>query len=66
MKHWQAAGLTRPDVDVHYAANLLGAMVDRSAFLWFVMGEPYDEDRAVASITDLYANALGLPEPERS
>jgi AcrR family transcriptional regulator len=66
MKQWQAAGLTRPDVDVQYAANLLGAMVDRCAFLWFVLGEPYDEDRAVASISDLYANALGLPGPAQA
>lgn len=61
---WQQEGLARPGVDAHYAANALGAMVDRCAFLWFVMGEPYEEDRAVASLTDLYAHALGLPLPD--
>jgi AcrR family transcriptional regulator len=63
---WQAEGLARPEVDAHYAANALGAMVDRCAFLWLVLGEDYDEDRAVASLTDLYANALGLPVPGRT
>lgn len=62
---WQAEGLARPGVDATYAANALGAMVDRCAFLWMVLGEDYDEDRAVASLTDLYANALGLPVPDR-
>jgi hypothetical protein len=37
-------------------------MVDRCAFLWLVLGDqPYEEERAVASLTDLYVNALGLP-----
>jgi AcrR family transcriptional regulator len=60
---WKAEGLIRPEVDTTYAANALGAMVDRCALLWFVIGEPgYDEDRAVAALTDLYVHALGLPE----
>jgi hypothetical protein len=63
---WQAEGLARADVDAHYAANALGAMVDRCAFLWFVGGEPFEEDRAVASLTDLYVHALGLPVPSNS
>ena len=62
IKRWQAEGIARPEIDAGYAANALGAMVDRCAFLWLVLGdEPYEEDRAVASLTDLYVNALGLP-----
>ena len=62
IKRWQAEGLARPEIDAGYAANALGAMVDRCAFLWLVLGdEPYEEDRAVASLTELYVNALGLP-----
>lgn len=64
---WKAEGLVRPEVDTTYAANALGAMVDRCALLWFVIGEPgYEEERAVAALTDLYANALGLPERANS
>ncbi len=61
IEQWQAEGLARADVDAEYAANALGAMVDRCAMLWMVLGEPYDEDRATAALTDLYAHALGLP-----
>ena len=60
---WKADGWVRPEVDTQYAANALGAMVDRCALLWFVLGEVgYEEERAVAALTDLYAHALGLPE----
>ncbi len=60
---WKAEGVIRPEVDTQYAANALGAMVDRCALLWFVLGEKgYDEERAVTALTDLYAHALGLPE----
>lgn len=61
IEQWQAEGLARADVDAEYAANALGAMVDRCAMLWLVLGEPYDEDRATDALTDLYAHALGLP-----
>jgi len=62
IKRWQAEGVARAELDAGYAANALGAMVDRCAFLWLVLGdEPYEEERAVASLTDLYVNALGLP-----
>ena len=35
-------------------------MVDRSAYVWLVLGEPYDEDVAVEQLTALYCGALGL------
>ena len=41
-------------------ASALGSMVDRSAYVWLVLGEPYDEEIAVAQLTRLYANALGM------
>jgi hypothetical protein len=36
-------------------------MVDRSAYVWIVLGEPYDRDEAVIQLTRLYCNALGIP-----
>ena len=38
-----------------------GSMVDRSAYVWIVLGEPYDRDVAVIQLTRLYCNALGIP-----
>lgn len=60
IEKWQNTGLARTNVDPHYAANALGSMVDRCCFLWLVLGEPYEEELAVASLTQLYVNALGI------
>ena len=35
-------------------------MVDRSAYVWLVLGEPYELETAVIQLTRLYCNALGL------
>ena len=48
-------------IDPAYAASALGSMVDRSAYVWIVLGEPYDRDEAVIQLTRLYCNALGIP-----
>lgn len=57
---WQAQGLVPDDIDPYYAATALGSMVDRSAYVWFVLGEPFEEEVAVEQLTKLYCNALGL------
>lgn len=58
---WQRRGLIDPNIDPVYAANALGSMVDRSAYVWIVLGEPFDFDQAVEQLTRLYCNALRLP-----
>ncbi|MBM3683089.1 MAG: TetR/AcrR family transcriptional regulator [Actinobacteria bacterium] len=59
-RRWQDDGVIARDIDVHYAANLLGSMVDRFAFVWLVLGEPFDEEESVRSMTRLYGRALGI------
>jgi AcrR family transcriptional regulator len=61
IKRWQDETLVDPAIDANYAATALGSMVSRSAFVWLVLGEPYDEDTAVQQLTLLYCRALGLP-----
>jgi AcrR family transcriptional regulator len=58
---WQERGLVSRDIDAEYAASALGSMIDRSAYVWIVLGEPYDLEQAVEQLTRLYCNALGLP-----
>lgn len=58
--HWQAAGLADPELNARYAANALGNMVDRFAYVWFVLGEEFEEEIAVATLTKLWVQALGL------
>jgi hypothetical protein len=61
IRHWQREGLVDRAIDASYAATALGSMVDRSAYVWIVLGEPYDEETAVQQLTLLYCRALGLP-----
>jgi AcrR family transcriptional regulator len=58
--HWQEAGLADPALDARYAANALGNMVDRFAYVWFVLGEDFEEEKAVSTLTRLWVQALGL------
>ncbi len=61
IRRWQARGLVDPTLDPVYAANALGSMVDRSAYVWIILGEPFDLERGVEQLTRLYCNALKLP-----
>jgi AcrR family transcriptional regulator len=61
IRRWQANGLVDPAIDPDYAASALGSMVDRSAYVWIVLGEDYDAETAVVQLTRLYCNALGVP-----
>ncbi|MGH8919832.1 MAG: TetR/AcrR family transcriptional regulator [Acidimicrobiales bacterium] len=57
---WQAAGRADPTLDPWYAANALCNMVDRFAYTWLVLGEYFEEERAVVNLTRLWAHALQL------
>lgn len=61
IRRWQEQGLVDERVDPAYAASALGSMVDRSAYVWLVLGEPYELEEATIQLTRLYCNALGLP-----
>jgi AcrR family transcriptional regulator len=57
----QADGHADPVLDPWYAANALCNMVDRFVYTWMVLGEEFEEDRAVATLTRLWAQAIKLP-----
>jgi AcrR family transcriptional regulator len=60
IRRWQEQGLVDERIDPAYAASALGSMVDRSAYVWLVLGEPYELEEATIQLTRLYCNALGL------
>ena len=60
IRRWQERGLVDERIDPAYAASALGSMVDRSAYVWLVLGEPYELEEATIQLTRLYCNALGL------
>ncbi len=61
IRRWQRRGLVDQQIDAAYAASALGSMIDRSAYIWIVLGEPYETEKAVEQLTRLYCNALGVP-----
>lgn len=63
---WQIDGMVGRNIDAVYAANALGAMVDRFAYVWFVLGEDHDFETAVDQVTHLYCRALGIEHTLRS
>jgi AcrR family transcriptional regulator len=60
IRRWQAAGVADPELDPEYAATALAAMVDRFMYIWLTLGEDFEEERAVATLTRLWAQALGI------
>ena len=65
LRRLQAAGQIDAHIDPYYAANALGSMVDRFAFVWLVLGEPFEEEKAVETLTQLYCAALGVKREPR-
>jgi AcrR family transcriptional regulator len=63
IKRWQAQGLVPDDIHPRYAASALGSMVDRTLYVWLVLGEPFDEDAALDTLNRLWVRALGLTVP---
>ena len=53
-------------IDPDYAASALGSMVDRSAYVWIVLGEPYEFETAVdAADPPVLQRARGAVPPRR-
>jgi AcrR family transcriptional regulator len=63
IRRLQKSGEADVRLDAELAGNALGAMVERIAYLWFVLGEPFDEEATIATLTQLWAGALGLVTP---
>jgi AcrR family transcriptional regulator len=60
IQRWQEDGLVDPALDARYVASALGSMVDRSLYVWLILGEPFDEEKGLETLNDLCARALGF------
>lgn len=56
----QQQELADPTLDAATAASALGGMVEHFAHVWLALGEPFDEEVAVATLTRLWAQGIGL------
>jgi AcrR family transcriptional regulator len=62
IQRWQRERLVPKDLDARYAASALATMVDKSFYNWLVLGEPFEEDVAIATLNRMCVRALGLPD----
>jgi AcrR family transcriptional regulator len=60
IQRMQREGLAFDDVDARYAASALGSMVDRFAYVWLVLKEPFDFEEAARTLGLLWSRSLGL------
>lgn len=61
LERWRVSHLISDDIDIELAAQLLGAMTENCAFLWYVFDEDIpDTGDPVGDITKLWVDAIGL------
>jgi len=60
IQRMQHEGLAFDDIDARYAASALGSMVDRFAYVWLVLHEPFELDEAARTLGLLWTRSLGL------
>lgn len=54
------AGRMDTSIDPGIAAHALVSMTDNFGYLWFVLGESFDDEKALSTLTQLWGNSLGL------
>jgi len=62
IKQLQDAGLADRSVDAHLTSWALSSMISRLAYLGFVLGEPFDPDQLVETVTGLWMSALRVTD----
>ncbi|MBB3042872.1 TetR family transcriptional regulator [Nocardioides soli] len=60
-QRWSEDGWFDPAIDPVVAAHALVSMIDNFSYLWFVLGEPFEEEKALATLSRLWTNALAVP-----
>jgi AcrR family transcriptional regulator len=60
IRRWQDAGIVDPNLDPQHTADALAAMVGHATRVWLVFGRPHDRQTAIDTLTQLWANGIGL------
>jgi AcrR family transcriptional regulator len=60
IERMQREGVAFGDIDARYAASALGSMVDRFAYVWLVLKEPFEFEEAARTLGLLWGRSLGL------
>jgi AcrR family transcriptional regulator len=62
VKRQQAAGIADPNVDPYMIVQALGAMADHVCYLWFCLGQPYEETEVLDALSTVWARTLGIAD----
>lgn len=62
IRRLQSRGMVPADLDPRIAAAALAGMVSNFGYHWLAMGEPFDEEKAKATLTRMWLGALGFSE----
>lgn len=60
IRRQQDEGIADPDVDAELLAEILGAMVDQTCYIWFFLGKEFDHDAVVESLTTVWSRGIGI------
>jgi AcrR family transcriptional regulator len=63
IRRWQQRGIADPGIDPHTTAGALVSMLSNFAYWWLAGGDSYDPEAAAATLTDIWARAVGLRHP---
>ncbi|MQA15547.1 MAG: TetR family transcriptional regulator [Pseudonocardiaceae bacterium] len=59
----QDEGVVEPGLNLRLTAELLGAMVDHTCYIWFTLGKEFDEEELLDAMTKTWTGALGIRRP---
>jgi AcrR family transcriptional regulator len=60
IRRMQADGIADPELDPVIMAEILGAMVDQTCYIWFFLGKEFDPAAVVESLTTAWARTIGI------
>jgi AcrR family transcriptional regulator len=63
IRRMQADGIADPDLDPVMLAEVLGAMVDQTCYIWFFLGKEFDSTAVVEALTTVWAGGIGIGRP---
>ena len=60
IRRLQEEGIADPGLDVVVTAEVLGAMVDHTCYVWLTLGKQLDREILLATLTSVWARAIGV------
>lgn len=60
IRRLQEEGIADPGLDVPVLAEVLGAMVDHTCYVWLTLGRDLDKEALLATLTTVWARAIGV------